>query len=720
MSHGALRFPHGGMTQQPLTRSIILIIALVERPCCVQSQAERSLQAEQCSLADSRAIRVKGFSKWPQLNRPFYDSRRVRWGRPVFSDITLSIAMFWGFWEWVPIVPDVPQAQSTAEMELLNMTNMSNASNASNITFIVRSPLLRGHGHMTHVHNWTNTSNFTGNMSNDTSEVKYHWVFRRNWAFGSFEEHKKEIPYVMASANSSFLFAANQTWFERARVKGSTPSILFPSVNCVTAKCFEAPREYCQERNREPCGGDESQTCGRCITGFAGEDGGSVWPCSKEGTAGYTLNFQEHLCNFLIFEGFAKQTGLNGLQVIRRAFPVAEKETWTSPETNSDGVAVYFCKKLDAWVVSRLEPKMKAGSFAEQIAEIGRGTECPYVAFFGLPHPSMPGGWTETYEIKRNITAGIEEDVGLVETLSARLTCHSIGDGEAPEWKGRCPTCTIMPTWWFCDGGCEALSLVGLILIFVFLVLLCAKCKLCMHMCWHVDEKERERQVKLGLMDCKDERAPQHMRIAKTSEQRVAVRVFGMAHPDHTIKKQQLDAFKAQNKQREEEKRAHEIEAQLKNSEKPPLAARLRWWARDTFAEPDTSRQKIHPLMCAPEGPEIRSPASSPHALALRDAADPDAYAPHERPAFLQRLDTSSWREPDKRHEALPARCKQNKDAALNAARFSSGPPREQKSAFARSSIGRRSSTLGDLHASHTGGLDARQSLQGLKALTNG
>merc|ERR1719247_103220 len=122
-----------------------------------------------------------------------------------------------------------------------------------------------------------------------------------------------------------------------------------------------------------------------------------------------------------------------------------------------------------------MEPKTKAGSFAEQIAEIGRSGECPHVAFLGFSHPSMPGGWTETYQIPANITAGTERDVGLVQTVSSRMTCHSIGGGENPEWKGRCPTCTIMPAWWFCDGGCEALSLVGLILIFVFLVLLCAK-----------------------------------------------------------------------------------------------------------------------------------------------------------------------------------------------------------------------------------------------------
>lgn len=729
MPQGIPRFLHGGTPRRRLTSSFAFAIILAERLYCVHSQV-RILQVEQCSLDESRAIRVKGFQKWPQLNRPFYDSRRVRYGRPVFSDITLSVAMFWGFWEWVPVVPDAPKAPAKVEVKPENMTNASNASNASNFTLMIKKPFLSGHSHeFHHAHNSTNgsnasnamnasnasnASNFTGYVAPVEAKVQYHWVFRRNWAFGSFAEHEKEIPYVLASSNSSYVFAANQAWSERARWTGPAQTVTMPSINCVAAACFEAPREFCQERNREPCGGDESHTCGRCVAGFAGEDGGSLWPCSKEGTAGLTVNFQEHLCNFLRLQGFEKQAWMNNRQLTRRPFAVSGMQTWTSPETSSVGIAVYFCRKLDAWAIAMMEPKQKAGSFAEQIAEIGRSGECPYVAFLGLPHPSMPGGWTETYPISANITLGIEADLGFAQTVSARMTCHAIGDGENPEWKGRCPTCTIMPTWWFCDGGCEALSLVGIVLILIFLMLLCAKCRFCLHTCWHVDEHERERQVKLGLMDCKDERAPHHMRIAKTGDQRVAVKFFGTAHPDHTVKGQQIRAMKEQNKQRAETRRAHEIEGQLKKMQRPPITARLKWWARDAFAEPDTSRQRVHPMMLQPERPEVRSPTSSPKSLRNSALSDPDADAPPQ-PVMMQRLDTSSWREPDKRHAALPDECSANKEAALDAARNYRFPQHGRKSAFSRAQVG-RSSTLRSLADSH----QPRPSLGALKALTNG
>lgn len=253
-----------------------------------------------------------------------------------------------------------------------------------------------------------------------------------------------------------------------------------------------------------------------------------------------------------------------------------------------------------------------------------------------------------------------------------------------------------MPSWWFCDGGCEALSLVGLILILLLLIFICMKCKLCMHMCWVVDATERERQVKLGLMDCKDERAPHHMRIAKTGDQRVAVRFFGTAHPDHTVRAPEIQTMKQANKQRADERRVHEIEKQLKQMQKPPLLARLRWWVRDTLAEPDTSRQRVHPMACAPEPVEIRSPASSPKAQALRDAANDSGEAQQVR--TQGRLETSSWREPDKRHTELPASCSANKEAALLAARVSRGI--HGTTATGRSTLG-RSSTLRGLADSH-------------------
>lgn len=729
---GLSSFSHGAKSRWHLATNIVFATTLLERLWYVQSEKERILQVDQCSMDESRAIRVKNFVKWPQLNRPFYDSRRVRNGKPVFSDISLSIALFWGFWEWMPIMPEFPKAG------VQKATNGSNGSNGSNVTLVVRSPTLRGHlsdclkrGYIACHHK--NASN----MSNVSVEVPrsqpgtHTWVFQRNWAFASFSEHDKEVPYILATSNSSYVFAANQPWRERTRLVGiSDGTISFPSVSCVSASCFEAPREFCQARNREPCGGDESHTCGRCISGFAGEDGGSVWPCSKEGTGGLTINFEEHLCNFMILEGFVKQAWLNGLQLTRRPFAIAGFQTWTSPETAEKGVAVYFCHVLDAWVIVSLLPKIKAGSFAEQIAEIGRHDECPMIAFFGFPHPSMPGGWTESYLIPANVTMGIlveEENVGLMEASNARMTCHSIGDGEYPEWQGRCPTCTIMPKWWFCDGGCEALSLIGLILSFVMLVFCCFKCKLCWVMCWVVEVVERERQVKLGLMDCKDERAPHHMRIAKTGDQRIAVKFFGQAHPDHTIKPMQIQAMKAANKERAEEKRMEEVENELKKHAKPPRLKRFKWWAKDVLAEPDTSRQRVHPLMLAPEPPHIQSNVSTPKGLAhqkgLKDEKDiPDDHEHRER-SMLCRMDTVSWREPDRRHEALPKSAVANKDAALQVARENRSV-REETHNPARATFG-RSSTLRGLADSHRGSDGARMSVDvsapsRVRALTNG
>merc|ERR1712224_284161 len=218
-------------------------------------------------------------------------------------------------------------------------------------------------------------------------------------------------------------------------------------------------------------------------------------------------------------------------------------------------------------------------------------------------------------------------------------------------------------------------------------------------------------------MDCKDERAPHHMRMAKTGDQRVAVKFFGTAHPDHTVKRTQIIEMKETNKKRAEKKRAHEIDEKLKKMHAPPITSRLKWWARDALAEPDTSVQRVHPLMCAPEPVENRSPASSPKSLALRDAAgNPDEDAPVQVTA-IQLLNNTSWREPEKRPEKpLPPECSANKEIALAVARQSRG---RHKDFLPQKSNTRRNSTLQNLADSHTSNARGTPGTT-LKALTNG